>query len=265
MLKKSLFVALCAGLAVTVFAATPQSVEDALMQTTGLKADAVQKSPVPGMWEVVVQDRVFYVDDQARYVLYGSLIDTVKQTNLTNERLRERARERWKEWPFQDAVKQVFGKGEREVVVFSDANCTYCRAMESVYAQVGNVTVYTFITPMLRGETNAREIVCAKDRAKAWHEWMGNKCASELRSGGLRHEHAAAQPRAGQSPQRDRRADLLLQERRQGDGRHGGLSVREARLDGGISLEVFDDKKGDVSNASLFVFCGLPFGVSGGP
>ena len=61
MLKKSLFVALCAGLAVTVFAATPQSVEDALMQTTGLKADAVQKSPVPGMWEVVVQDRVFYV------------------------------------------------------------------------------------------------------------------------------------------------------------------------------------------------------------
>lgn len=82
MLKKSLFVALCAGLAVTVFAATPQSVEDALMQTTGLKADAVQKSPVPGMWEVVVQDRVFYVDDQARYVLYGSLIDTVKQTNL---------------------------------------------------------------------------------------------------------------------------------------------------------------------------------------
>ena len=141
MLKKSLFVALCAGLAVTVFAATPQSVEDALMQTTGLKADAVQKSPVPGMWEVVVQDRVFYVDDQARYVLYGSLIDTVKQTNLTNERLRERSRERWKEWPFQDAVKQVFGKGEREVVVFSDANCTYCRAMESVYAQVGNVTV----------------------------------------------------------------------------------------------------------------------------
>lgn len=30
--------------------------------------------------------------------------------------------------------------------------------MESVYAQVGNVTVYTFITPMPRGETNAREI-----------------------------------------------------------------------------------------------------------
>ena len=86
----------------------------------------------------------------------------------------------------------------------------------------------------------------------------GQQCASELRSGGLRHEHAAAQPRAGQSPQRDRRADLLLQERRQGDGRHGGLSVREARLDGGISLEVFDDKKGDVSNASLFVFAACP-------
>ena len=144
------------------------------MQTTGLKADAVQKSPVPGMWEVVVQDRVFYVDDQARYVLYGSLIDTVKQTNLTNERLRERSRERWKEWPFQDAVKQVFGKGEREVVVFSDANCTYCRAMESVYAQVGNVTVYTFLYPILSPDSleKSNRIWCSANKAKSWNDWM---------------------------------------------------------------------------------------------
>lgn len=256
MLKKSLFVALCAGLAVTVFAATPQSVEDALMQTTGLKADAVQKSPVPGMWEVVVQDRVFYVDDQARYVLYGSLIDTVKQTNLTNERLRERSRERWKEWPFQDAVKQVFGKGEREVVVFSDANCTYCRAMESVYAQVGNVTVYTFITPMLRGETNAREIVCAKDRAKAWHEWMGNNVRPNSVLAGC--DTSMLQ------------RNLVLANRlnvtgaptfffKSGDRVTGAMAASqfEARLDGGISLEVFDDKRRRFERLP-FVFAACP-------
>ena len=160
--------------ATTTIAATPKSVGDALMKNTGLQAEEVRTTPLPGIWEVLIQDRIFYVDDSARYVLSGRLIDTVSQQDLTNERMREVARARWKDWPLKDAVKQVFGNGKREVVVFSDANCTFCRSMERVSAQVGNLTVYTFITPMLRGESNAKEIVCAKDPAKAWHDWMNS-------------------------------------------------------------------------------------------
>lgn len=176
MSKKKLLVALgaclAAGICAQTMAATPKSVEAALLKNTGLQAEEVRTSPMLGVWEVLVEDRIYYVDDSARYVLFGRLIDTVSQVDLTNERIRQVARERWKDWPVKDAVKQVFGTGERELVVFSDANCTFCRTMERVYAQVGNLTVYTFITPMLRGETNAREIVCSKDPAKAWHEWM---------------------------------------------------------------------------------------------
>ena len=176
MSKKKLLVALgaclAAGICAQTMAATPKSVEAALLKNTGLQAEEVRTSPMPGVWEVLVEDRIYYVDDSARYVLFGRLIDTVSQVDLTNERIRQVARERWKDWPVKDAVKQVFGTGERELVVFSDANCTFCRTMERVYAQVGNLTVYTFITPMLRGETNAGEIVCSKDPAKAWLEWM---------------------------------------------------------------------------------------------
>ena len=159
-------------------AATADSVRTSLMTATGLIADAVEPSPVKGIWEVQIQGRIFYVDDEAKYVLAGAnIIETATQKNLTNERLREIARENWSKWPLQDAVKQVYGKGERQIVVFSDANCQYCRAMESVWEQVGNLTVYTFIVPMIRGERNNREIVCSKNPSEAWHAWMGQGVA----------------------------------------------------------------------------------------
>ena len=149
-----------------------EAVREALMKNTGLKAESVQPSPIPGLWEVFIQDRLFYVDDKVGYVFSGSIIDTKTKTNKTQERLREFARENWSKWPHQDAVKQVFGKGQREVIVFSDANCTYCRSMERVFETVGNLTVWTFITPLIRGEQNNYEIVCAKDPSKAWADWM---------------------------------------------------------------------------------------------
>ena len=155
-----------------VHAADEQSVRDHLMKNTGLRAESVTPSPVPGIWEVFIQDRLFYVDDTVEHI-----ISTKSQTNLTQERLRRYARENWNKWPLEDAVKQVFGKGERQVIVFSDANCGYCRQMEPVYEAVGNLTVYTFIAPMIRGEQNNREIVCSKDRSKAWHDWMRNGVA----------------------------------------------------------------------------------------
>lgn len=71
-------------------AATADSVRTSLMTATGLIADAVEPSPVRGIWEVQIQGRIFYVDDEAKYVLAGAnIIETATQKNLTNERLRE--------------------------------------------------------------------------------------------------------------------------------------------------------------------------------
>lgn len=151
-----------------------KEVREGLFRNTGLTAETVRPTPVSGLWEVTVQGRLFYVDDKAHYVLTGSIIDTKTQENLTSARFREMAKENWSKWPFSDAVKHVYGNGKREVVVFSDANCTWCRRMEGTFEEVGNITVYTFIVPMLRGEQNNREIVCSHDPAKAWHDWMAN-------------------------------------------------------------------------------------------
>ena len=171
---KHVLAAVAAVLCAAQAHADEETIRTNLMKNTGLRAESVRPAPVAGLWEVVVQGRVFYVDETVAHVITGSIIETKTQSNLTAARFQEVAKEAWSKWPFEDAVKQVFGKGEREVVVFSDANCTWCRRMESTFAEVGNLTVYTFIVPMLRGEENNREIVCAKDPARAWHDWMAN-------------------------------------------------------------------------------------------
>lgn len=149
-----------------------ETVRNALMRNTGLAAESITPAPVTGLWEAIIQDRLFYIDENAEYVLAGSLINARTKENLTKTRLREWARESWSKWPRQDAVKQVFGDGSREVVVFSDANCTFCRSMERVFEEVGNLTVYTFVTPMIRGKQNNHEIVCSSNPSRAWGDWM---------------------------------------------------------------------------------------------
>ncbi|MFU0842247.1 MAG: Thiol:disulfide interchange protein [Burkholderia sp.] len=171
---------LIAGMAALAAASALQAAETAdevkanLLKSTGIEASDVVATPVPGIWAVYARQQLFYVDSTGRYVLTGSMLDVKAEQDLTEGLRKGYAKREWSTLPFGDAVKEVFGKGEREVVVFSDANCTFCRTMERVYEQTGNLTVYTFIVPMLRGEENAREIVCSKDPAKAWRSWMVN-------------------------------------------------------------------------------------------
>lgn len=181
-MKKSIVAALTGiALASTVLAAHDKAaqIERELLAKTGIKAEHVVPAPVKGLWEVAAYGRIFYVDDEVKNIMNGDVIDIASKVNKTQESLRDLARLEWKKLPFEDSVKQVFGNGERKLVVFSDANCVYCRQLEGTFERVGNLTVYTFIVPMLRGDENNREIVCSKDKAKAWHDWMAKGIAPE--------------------------------------------------------------------------------------
>lgn len=118
---------------------------------------------------------VLYADKQATVIFPAmQIVDLKTKVNYTEERMLELGKQDWLSFPREGAIKQVYGKGERRVVVFSDANCGYCRQLEQTWRQVGNITVYTFIVPLIRGRKNNREIVCSKNPTQAWHDWMSN-------------------------------------------------------------------------------------------
>jgi thiol:disulfide interchange protein DsbC len=72
------------------------------------------------------------------------------------------------------AIKMVRGNGKRVLYTFEDPNCGYCRKLYSELDKMTDITVYTFLYPVLSPDSadKSRAIWCSKDRAKAWEQVM---------------------------------------------------------------------------------------------
>jgi len=156
-------------------------IKETLQKALGGRAEvrSVTKTPVPGLFEVNIGGQVVYTDASGRYVLNGELVDTKTGTNLTEERMAELNRIKWADLPLERAIKWTKGNGSRQMAVFSDPNCGYCKRIEQTFQQMDNITVYTFLFPVLSpdSEVKAKQVWCSADRAKAWRDWMLNKVA----------------------------------------------------------------------------------------
>jgi thiol:disulfide interchange protein DsbC len=138
------------------------------------KIDEVNKSPMPGLYEVRVGTELFYTDEHGDYIVEGNIIETKGRTNLTQARIDKLTAIDFSALPLKDAIVWRQGNGARKMVVFADPNCGYCKKFETEMQQVKDVTVYTFLFPILGGDSpeKARAIWCAKDNASVWRDWM---------------------------------------------------------------------------------------------
>lgn len=138
--------------------------------------DEVSKMPMSNLWEVRMGSEIIYTDDQGLFVIEGQLIDLQKQMNVTQERVAALTAFDFSTLPLKDAVVWTQGTGERKIVIFADPNCGYCKHFERELSGVKNVTVYTFLIPILGGDSPEKTtaIWCAKDSGAAWRNWMLN-------------------------------------------------------------------------------------------
>jgi thiol:disulfide interchange protein DsbC len=139
------------------------------------KIDEVSKTPMPGLYEVRVnQSEIFYTDEKGDFLIQGSLIDTQARTDLTEQRVEKLTAIAYKDLPLKDAFTIVRGNGKRKMAVFEDPNCGYCKRFERDLAKIDNVTVHVFLYPILSADSGekSRNIWCAKDKSKAFLDWM---------------------------------------------------------------------------------------------
>ncbi|WP_323011825.1 thioredoxin fold domain-containing protein [Castellaniella sp.] len=159
-------------------AATPeqiQTISQAFGQRfPGIQVDAVRLTPMPGIFEIQVGLDLVYADDQVNYVLQGSLIDAKARRDLTAERLELLQQVAFDSLPLERAIRQVKGTGARQIAVFEDPNCGYCKQLHQTLESIDDVTVYTFLYPILSPDSNtkSRDIWCASDPAATWKSWM---------------------------------------------------------------------------------------------
>jgi len=140
----------------------------------GIKADAVRKSGALNLYEVQIGGDILYTDEKATYLFNGDILDVKAKKNLTEERKQKLSQVKFSDLPLDLAVKQVKGNGKRVLVTFEDPNCSYCRKLAKELQSVNDVTVYTFLYPILSPDSNekSKNIWCATDRAKAWNDLM---------------------------------------------------------------------------------------------
>ncbi len=138
------------------------------------RIDSVLPSAVKGLWEVRLGSEVIYSDEQGSFVIEGQIIDTKRQVNITEQRIGELTAIDFRKLPMKDAVIWKQGNGSRRIVVFADPNCGYCKRLESYFSAIPDVTVYTFLVPILGEDSHgrARAIWCSRNNGKVWRNWM---------------------------------------------------------------------------------------------
>lgn len=138
------------------------------------KIDEVSKTAIPGLYEIRIGAEILYTDEQGNYLIEGQMIETRSRVNLTEERIAKLTAIDFKSLPLKDAMVWKQGTGERKLVVFADPNCGFCKKFERDLQAVKDITVYTFLYPILGGDSpeKSKAIWCAKDNTKAWRDWM---------------------------------------------------------------------------------------------
>lgn len=156
-----------------------------------MTVESVTKAPFAGLYEVVLDGEIVYTDDKVEYFFAGNLYDirTLPPRNLTQENSGKMVVQALN-GSRESAIKRVKGDGKRTLYTFEDPNCGYCKQLNRELLKVDNVTIYTFLLPILSQDSveKARAVWCSEDRAQAWDNLMlkaalpegGKSCAAPI-------------------------------------------------------------------------------------
>ena len=166
---------------------------------TRLPKTAVTKidcKKIDGLCEVQAGKNLFYVDKSSRYLVVGRVYDMETRQDLTAAKLlemnpdmliggaasSEQQAERQEQQDSQQASAKVartadvsklsakgaivWGSGSQKVTVFSDFNCSYCRALKGELEAL-NVTVVERPISVLGTRAKSDLVICARDQKAA--------------------------------------------------------------------------------------------------
>ena len=137
--------------------------------------ESVAETRYGDLYEVVLKSgELIYTDARVSFILDGRIIDTQTRRDVTQARMTELSAVNFDSLPLEHAIKQVRGDGSRVIASFEDPNCGYCKRLGRELAQLDDVTIYTFLYPILGQDSmvKSRNIWCAEDQAGAWNDWI---------------------------------------------------------------------------------------------
>ncbi len=155
-----------------VIPASPETLR-AVAALAGVKTENVQPTPVSGIFEIVRGSDILYMTRDGQFAFTGDLYQVPSRANLTEVHRREMRRK------LIDAVPEsrmvVFSPPDPKytVTVFTDVDCSYCRALHRQIADYNRLGVrvrYVFFPrtgPNTASWHKAEQVWCSADRKAA--------------------------------------------------------------------------------------------------
>jgi len=139
----------------------------------GVTPSEINPSPMAGVSEVLIGPRLFYVSNDGKYLLQGSLIDLATRTDISEERrngirlaaINDLGEENMIVFPARDS--------RHTITVFTDIDCGYCRKLHGEIAQYNDkgITVRYLAFPRAGlgspSYNKAVSVWCEKDKQAA--------------------------------------------------------------------------------------------------
>ena len=151
------------------------------------------RSPIPGLYQVAIPPRFYYMSADGRYLMTGGLIDTVTKQDISKPARNKSVAAAINALGEDSMV--IFGDSslKHTITVFTDIDCGYCRKLHneiSKYNKLGIRVRYLAYPRAGIGSDafkKAEAVWCSKDRKKAMTqakngvEIKSKKCANPVK------------------------------------------------------------------------------------
>lgn len=130
------------------------------------------------LYEVLLPEgKILYLTKNEKYLIDGAVVNLNNlKENITSVRTAKSLPYDEKALSYKDALKVVKGDGSRKIITFEDPNCGYCKKFHTEREKLDNVTIYTFMVPVLGEDSvsKAKSVWCSANKEQAWDNVMNN-------------------------------------------------------------------------------------------
>lgn len=142
----------------------------------GIKIEAVNVTPVPGLFEVTVEGQLIYLTADGRYMVHGDIYDRLTMANISDTARGKVRLKVLKDIP--DSQTIVFGpkKAAHTLTIFTDSSCGFCRKLHQEVPELNKQGVkvrYMLFPRAGLGTPNFRELQsvwCADNQQDAMNK-----------------------------------------------------------------------------------------------
>jgi thiol:disulfide interchange protein DsbC len=145
----------------------------AVARMAGVKPEDVQTTPVAGIFEVLRGSDILYMTRDGQYAFTGDLYQVASRANLTEVHRRDLRRKLIEAVPESRMVVFSPPQPKYTVTVFTDVDCSFCRALHRQIAEYNRLGVrvrYVFYPrtgPDTESWHKAEQVWCSADRKAA--------------------------------------------------------------------------------------------------